>query len=53
MNYACCRCTRLTNCVLVGQNAYCEDCFKSRMNDPDGKTDFIKVCEKFGIVQIE
>ena len=51
--YACSICTRITNCVEVGFQHYCEACFIAKLHDPDGKEQFTKVLADMGLVNIE
>jgi len=49
----CCICTRLTECIELGTRWYCKACVMDRMYDPDGKTEFLKIMEKAGVIDIE
>jgi len=53
IQYACSICTRITTCVEVGTQYYCEACFARKLHDIDGKTEFVKVLNKMGIFDIE
>jgi len=53
LNGICGRCTRLTSVVMVGSNFYCEPCFQSKLHDPDGKNDFIRLLDELGVIDIE
>jgi len=53
MRDSCVICTRLTDVIKVGNRCYCYECMLMRLRDPDGKEEFKKMLDKWGIIDIE
>jgi len=53
MRDSCVLCTRLTDVIEVGKRRYCYECMIMRLRDPDGKEEFKKMLDKYGIFDIE
>jgi len=49
----CDRCTQVAPCVEISHDYFlCGECFAFRLMDIDGRTSFVKVCQKMGILEI-